>query len=276
MAELLKVGDKIIPATELLELLSRYEIMPQFLRGMTVDRVIANVELSEEEETQALYKFRSQHNIISDEDMEKWQRDHKMSHARMAEVAIRPFKLEKFKQTTFAKKLETYFMEQKGRLDRVVYSLIRVSDEGLANEIYYRIEEGEATFAEMAQEYSEGPEANTQGILGPVPVNQPHPFIAKMLSVSQPGQLWPPRAIASWFIIVRLEQFISAQLDDTMRRQLLNEMFEKWLSQETDALGLPSVVDEAGEPVAIAGDDGASDAPDAAADSMPELTPEPA
>lgn len=253
MAELLKVGDKNIPTAELLDLLSRYQLMPHFMRGVAVDQVIADIELAEEEKLKALYDFRAQNKLISDEDLARWQQENNMPHDRMAEIATRPVKLEKFKQQTFAKKLENYFMEQKGRLDRVVYSLIRVSDEGLAQEIYYRIEEGEATFAEMAQEYSEGPEAKTQGILGPVPVNQPHPFIAKMLSVSQPGQLWAPRAIANWFIIVRLEQAIPAQLDDNMRRQLLDEMFNGWLKQQVDALGEPTVVNEEGSTVAEAG-----------------------
>ena len=84
-------------------------------------------------------------------------------------------------------------------------------------------------------------------------MNQPHPFIAKMLSVSQPGQLWAPRAIANWFIIVRLEQAIPAQLDDNMRRQLLDEMFNGWLKQQVDALGEPTVVNEEGSTVAEAG-----------------------
>ncbi|MEM9244764.1 MAG: peptidylprolyl isomerase [Cyanobacteria bacterium P01_F01_bin.153] len=269
MAELLKVGDKIIPTADLLELLSQYQLMPHFLRGIAIDKVIADIELSEEEKLKALYDFRSHNKLISDEDLAQWQRENNMPHERLDEIATRPVKLEKFKQETFSKKLENYFMEQKGRLDKVVYSLIRVTDEGLAQEIYYRIEEGEASFADMAQEYSEGPESKTQGILGPVPINQPHPFIAKMLSVSQPGQLWAPRAIANWFIIVRLEQAIPAQLDDNMRRQLLNEMFDLWLRQQVEALGEPTVVNESGAPI--------EDSP--ASESLPpvsELTPEPA
>ncbi|MGD1850703.1 MAG: peptidylprolyl isomerase [Cyanophyceae cyanobacterium] len=272
MAELLKVGDKIIPTADLLELLSQYQLMPHFLRGIAIDKVIADIELSEEEQLKALYDFRSQNKLISDEDLANWQKENNMPHERLDEIATRPVKLEKFKIQTFSKKLENYFMEQKGRLDKVVYSLIRVTDEGLAQEIYYRVEEGEASFAEMAQEYSEGPEAKTQGILGPVLINQPHPFIAKMLSVSQPSQLWAPRAIANWFIIVRLEQAIPAQLDDTMRRQLLNEMFDIWLRQQVAVLGEPTVVNENGAPIESGANRSGSESPP----PVSELTPEPA
>ena len=39
-------------------------------------------------------------------------------------------------------------------LDKVSYSLLRVNDELLANELFLRIKEGEATFADIASNYS--------------------------------------------------------------------------------------------------------------------------
>ncbi len=117
------------------------------------------------------------------------------------------------------------------------YSLIRTKDLGLANELYFRIEGGEQSFAEIAKQYSQGVEANTGGLLGPVPIRQPHPLISQILSVSKPGQLWPPRALAEWFVIVRLEQLIPAQLDETMRRRLIDEMFETWINEQIKQMG---------------------------------------
>ncbi|HEY9837580.1 MAG TPA: peptidylprolyl isomerase, partial [Vampirovibrionales bacterium] len=97
--------------------------------------------------------------------------------------------------------------------------------------------EGEQSFADAAQEYSKGPENRTGGLLGPVPVSQPHPLIGKLLSISQPGQLWPPRQLDVWFVIIRLEKFIPAQLDDNMRRQLIDEMFENWWREQVQKVG---------------------------------------
>jgi parvulin-like peptidyl-prolyl isomerase len=155
-----------------------------------------------------------------------------MTPEQVEELAVRPVLLEKFKAATWGSKVESYFMTRKGSLDQVVYSLIRTQDLGLANEIYFRIQEGEQSFAELAKEYSKGPEARTGGLLGPVALSQPHPAIAKLLSVSQPGQLWPPRALAEWMVIVRLEKYMPARLDEAMRRQLIDEMFEDWIKKE--------------------------------------------
>jgi parvulin-like peptidyl-prolyl isomerase len=107
----------------------------------------------------------------------------------------------------------------------------------LAQELYFRILEGENSFAEVARDHSEGPESRSGGVLGPVSVSQPHPAISKLLSVSQPGQLWSPRPLAEWFVIIRLEKFLPAQLDEPMRRRMIEEMFENWLREQMAQVG---------------------------------------
>jgi parvulin-like peptidyl-prolyl isomerase len=114
----------------------------------------------------------------------------------------------------------------------VIYSLIRTQEPGIAQELYFRIQEGEQSFADLAREYSQGSEAQTGGLIGPVELSVPHPVLAQMLRLSQPGQLCPPTRLGEWFLIVRLEKFIPAQLDASMRQRLLNECFNTWLSEQ--------------------------------------------
>lgn len=237
MAEVFQAGDKVITPNEMLVLMSQYQLMPQLLRGLIVDEAIANIEVSEEEEKNALAQTEAYYQLTSPEAKQAWLESQGLTQEQFQLVALRPLKLEKYKQATWASKVESYFLSRKPFLDQVVYSLIRTKDLGLAQEIYFRIQEGEQAFADLAKEYSQGPEANTGGVLGPVSIKQPHPLIGQILSVSQPGQLWPPRALAEWFVIVRLEKFIPAQLDDAMRRRLIDELFENWLTEKVKKMG---------------------------------------
>lgn len=232
MTDLFQVGSTVIQAEQIPMLLKRYQLMPQFLRGLVIDRAIAEIELSEEERLRAIEEIAVQNKLTSPEAREAWLKNQGLTEAEMEEQVTRPLRIEKFKQGTWASKVEAYFMERKMFLDQVIYSLIRTQDQGLAYELYFRIQEGEAKFADLAREYSKGPESRTGGLLGPVSVSQPHPRIGKLLSISQPGQLWPPQALAEWFVIVRLEKFMPAQLDDAMRRRLIDELFETWLKEE--------------------------------------------
>ena len=111
------------------------------------------------------------------------------------------------------------------------YSLLRVRDKALATELYLRIKEGEATFEQVASEYSAGPERNSGGQLGPVPMQQPHPVLARLLQVSSPGQLWSPKQLENWWIVVRLNQLHTTELDSNTAQRLALELGEQHLEQ---------------------------------------------
>jgi parvulin-like peptidyl-prolyl isomerase len=215
----------------LLALLSRYQMLPQLVRNLIIDQAIADISCTDEERQAAIEAFEAQQQITSD-NRDIWLDRQGMTLAQMHDLALRPVLLEKYKTTVWQPKVDNYFLTRKTHLDQVVYSLIRTKDMGLAQEIYFRILEGEQSFAELAREYSQGAEAKTSGLLGPVPLTQPHPAISKLLSVSQPGQLWAPRPLAEWVVIIRLEKLIPAQLDKSMRRRLQDELFENWLTQK--------------------------------------------
>ena len=237
MAKVFQAGDREIPPQDMLLILSRYQMMPQVLRGLVADKAIANIEVGEEERKNAIAQAEAYYQLNSPEAKQAWLSNQGLTPEQFDEVALRPLLLEKFKQATWGAKVESYFLTRKPYLDQVVYSLIRTKDMGLAQEIYFRIQEGEQTFEELAREYSQGPEANSGGLLGPVPLRQPHPLIGQLLSVSHPSQLWPPKALAEWFVIVRLEKFVPAQLDDAMRRRLIEEQFENWVSEQIKKMG---------------------------------------
>jgi hypothetical protein len=38
--------------------------------------------------------------------------------------------------------------------------------------------------------------------------------------------------LGDWWVITQLEQLMPAQLDETMRQRLLNELFENWLQEQ--------------------------------------------
>jgi hypothetical protein len=72
-----------------------------------------------------------------------------MSSEHLKALATRGLRIEKFKQATWGRKLEAYFLKRKGQLDKAIYSLMRTKDLRLAQELYFRIQEGEQTFAEV-------------------------------------------------------------------------------------------------------------------------------
>jgi parvulin-like peptidyl-prolyl isomerase len=214
--------------------LKQYGMMPQFLRELLIDQAIADVDLSPEETLVACQQFYQRHELKSEADLQAWMAARGLRRENLDRLISRDIRLAKFKQATWGNQLEPYFLQRKSHFDQVVYSLLRVKDTLMAQELFFRLQDGECTFAELARQYSQGPESDTGGLVGPMPLSTPHPLLANLLTRSQPGQLLPPTRLNDWVVIVRLEQLLPAQLNDAMRQQLLNELFETWVKERLD------------------------------------------
>nr|WP_242028182.1 peptidylprolyl isomerase [Pseudanabaena sp. FACHB-2040] len=234
MTDSLTVGDRNYSAEDIIPLLRQYGLMPQLIRELVIDHAIAAIELTEEEQARAQARFDQTFNIQSDEQRQSFAAQRQLSPEAFAQLMLREEKLTKFKLETWGAKLESYFLQRKSSLDRVLYSLIRTQEPGLAQELYFRINDDGQPFADLAREYSEGQEAQTGGLIGPVELSVPHPSLARILSISQPGQLWPPTRVGEWFVVVRLEKFLPAKMDDATLQRLLDELFSVWLKEEIE------------------------------------------
>lgn len=232
MDALLKVGDRVITTEQIIPLLAGYQLLPPLLREIIIDQAIAAVSCTPEEIASATQQFYEQQQLTTEAAKLNWASRNGMTLAQLEALAVRGLKIEKFKQATWGHKLESYFLGRKEQLDRVIYSLIRTQDVGVIQELYFRINEGEQSFADLAREYSQGPEAQTGGLIGPVELSVPHPTLAQLLRVSKPEQVSPPTRLGEWFVIVRLDKFIPAQLDASMRQRLLQECFMNWLAEQ--------------------------------------------
>lgn len=243
MTVVLTIGNRSIKAEEVLPMMAGYQMLPQFLQEILIDQAIASIECTPEEDAEAQQQFYTQQQITTDDARQAWLKRHGMTQQQLDTLATRDLRVEKYKRQTWGPKLESYFLSRKDRLDKVIYSLIRTQDIGIAQELYFRILEGEQSFAELARTYSQGPESQTDGLIGPVELSVPHPTLAQLLTLSQPGQLSPPTRVGEWIVLVRLERFIPAQLDESMRRRLLNECFNEWLQNQMEQLNSFTLTD---------------------------------
>ena len=224
-----------VTAEGLISLLAGYQMLPRLLVELIIDRALAPIKCTPQEIANHYQQFCQNNQLTTETARLTWLERYSMSPEQLENVATRGLKIEKFKQAHWGQKLESYFLERKSQLDKVIYSLIRTEEREVAQELYFRLQEGEQTFAELAK-HSQGPEAQTYGLIGPVELSQIEPSLAKILLASQPGQLWPPFSTGKGALLVRLEKFISAQLDQPMRQKLLNELFADWLQEQLKGL----------------------------------------
>ncbi|TFI52802.1 peptidylprolyl isomerase [Mastigocladus laminosus UU774] len=245
MSVVLQVREQKVTAEEIIPLLANYQLLPQLLREMIIDQAIAPFDCTPEEEEKAYQGFYLQQRLKTEAERQAWLGDRNMTPEQVRKLVIRALRLEKFKQATWKNELDAYFQIRKPQLDRVIYSVIRTKESGIAQEIYFRLQAEEQSFAELAPKYSMGPEARTKGIVGPVELGKLHPKLAKLLTVIPPGQILPPTPIDNWLVILRLEKILPVELNDVIRWQLRHELFLKWLGQQVAELNPINHIQEA-------------------------------
>ena len=231
--------DTVIAITSLL---SRYQMTPHLLREMVIDHAISPIHCTAEEQALAYKQFYQKRQITTEADRLAWLERHGVTLEQLADIATRELKISKFQQATWKNKLESYFLSRKQQLDQVIYSLIRVEDAGLAQELYFRLKEGEQSFAELAQTYSQGPETQTGGLIGPLELGKVSHNLAPLLLISHPGELWPPIPMRDSLLIIRLEKIIPAQMNESMKQRLYQELFEIWVKEQSKQLSYKTIL----------------------------------
>ena len=214
-------------------LLRRYNLLKPLVEQMITSEAIAGVPVPADALEKAKLELLDQRGF---ETMEQWSEmlaDLDRTNEEVIDRLERGIRRQEYIRERFAPKAEARFLERKNELDQVVYSLLRLANNFLARELYLQIESGESNFADLAKRYAEGPERNTNGIVGPVSLTQAHPALVEKLRVAQPGVLLEPFRIADWWLVVRLERYSPATFTPEVSDRMCREMFDAWIGEET-------------------------------------------
>jgi PPIC-type PPIASE domain len=238
MSTIVRIGTHQLTAARVCQHLSTSQFLPQLLREIVIDEALAQWQPSTQPQL-----------AEGDTRVDGWDIvDGELTPIEGINgpggmvIAARDVKLQEFKQEVWGAKLGSYYLSRKSQLDRIVCSVMQVENEETAQELFFRVQSGGKSFAELAFKYSQGAEARDGGKLGPIPVASLHPEIYRQVLHLEPGQLSSLFIIAPFYMFVRLEELIPARFDDDLRGFLLDELFEKWVQDRIRTeIGLVSI-----------------------------------
>lgn len=224
----LQIGDSLIPCDRVLQQLSEAQLLPQLLREMVIDDLIDRVAREHQidltptpaefdkltEQVAGITPFRG------------------MNSAQIEAITYRTLKLHKFKQAGWGHKVSSYYQTIQQKLYRVSYSILQVEDGLLAQELFFRIQSGEQSFAELAIKYSHDPSAKKGGLIGPIFSREILATHGQILQQLAPGELSSLFRLDGCYGFIRLNDVIPPQLDENMHQILLDELFESWIQAQ--------------------------------------------
>ena len=238
MSTIVRIGTHQLTAERVCQHLSTSQFLPQLLREIVIDEALSQWQPSTQPQL-AEGDTRVEGCDLVDGELVLSQG---INEPGAVVIPTRAEKLQEFKQDVWGAKLGSYYLSRKSQLDRIICSVMQVENEETAQELFFRVQSGGNSFAELAFKYSQGAEARDGGKLGPISVTSLHPELYRQVTHLQPGQISSLFKIDPFYMFVRLEELIPARFDDDLRQFLLDELFEKWVQDKISAeIGLISV-----------------------------------
>ncbi len=133
-------------------------------------------------------------------------------------------------------RLDGLFLQRKDWLDQASCRILRVNNQGLALEVYHRLQAQEATFSELSEQFGIGPEKFHGGLFKQQPLTTLPTGLGKFLRKLRPSEFTKPLKIGDQFVIVQLVDFVPAELGEASALKLLELELQRWLDGMTSHL----------------------------------------
>ena len=215
-------------------LLSDLGLLPAFIRRVLLRKFASDIQPSKDEQINYQKKFFISQRITDNDSLKNWLKKNSISEGDMSLHLFRSLQTDKLKSKLFGDKVESFFLNNREKYDFCYFSLLRTRSRESITELFLRLKEEEETFSALATQFSVGSESQSNGYIGPKIFSEIHPEFTERLRISQPGQLWEPFQVDSFWCVLRLERIIKSSLNNQLFSRILDELFEDWISQKVD------------------------------------------
>ena len=216
--------------------------IPELLNGILQRQVLEDaaaelkLEISGDELQAGADQFRATNKLETIPATQKWLTDRMLSVDDFEQLVTTNLLAPKVAHCLFASKAAPYFYQN--TLDyasAVIYELI-LPDKNLAIELFYAIQEGDMSFADVARTYGQNLEVQRQGgYLGTVSRKKMIPEVSAAVFAAQPPQILKPIEVGKQVHLILVEEVIMPQLTPQMQEQIMWQLFQEWLQAKVVA-----------------------------------------
>jgi parvulin-like peptidyl-prolyl isomerase len=213
--------------------------VPAFVKAALARKIIAaaaqqaHLAIEPAELQQAADQLRSQNNLWSAEETWAWLQKHSLTLDNFEAMALHNLLSAKLAQHLFGQTVEPFFAQHQLDYTQVILYEVALENHDLALELFYAIQEQEISFTDMARQYHPEPDRRrTGGYRGILRRTDLRPEISAAVFAVQPPALLKPIVIKKKSYLIYVEEIIPPVLDERLRSQILNELFEDWLKRQ--------------------------------------------
>jgi len=209
-------------------------LLDAFVEHYLVNRARrAGLTVNDQELQQAADNFRLRNGMASSEQTQQWFQREAITPEDFATGLERDLLVEKLRRTIAEPRVQEVFNANTARFARVRLKRILVASEPEARDIIDQVTNKRATFEDLARQRSldlatknSGGDA---GIVRRVDLTNP---LGEAVFGAEVGRLVGPVQAGQGFLVLRVEEFLPAVLDEAAKTGLRKEIFDAWLRQE--------------------------------------------
>lgn len=213
--------------------------LPEIIEQITINKMIANtlaelnITIDKEFLQTVADKYRLMNNLETVDQTYKWMKENQLSLDDFEELIYNNAMSSKLGVELVQDKIEPYFYEnQSDYAGAIIYEII-VDDQDLALELFYMIDQKEASFWDVAHEYIQDKELRRKGgYLGLVKREDLKPEISPKVFAAQPPQVLKPIATSKGFHVIFVEKIIKPELNNFLRNYIGNKIFSEWIANQ--------------------------------------------
>ena len=215
-----------------LEQLSKYGLLTDFLKSKVLENKIKDINLSESEKAEARDHYIKFFSLKNELLIEEHRKKNLLSKENLLYRMNLNKKVQKYCEDKYDEFIGKEYLSNKGKLDMVKYSMIRVKEYGLAMELYLKIKDDNEDFNELAKKYSTGIEKKTNGVIGPLPLESVNNLIRPKFSKNNLNTINKPFKYNNEWIICRLDEYKESKLDKNTVMNLKSKILDEEIERE--------------------------------------------
>lgn len=242
---LLKIDEDIISLEQAFNYLRASGELPRFLLEITRQYIVEqaikqqSIEIPAQELVeQFMLEFRLQQDLKTLDSFHAWLADQGINYTQFRKKIEYLIQSDILKKKIVQPQLEDYFFQKKDDLTRIVLSRIVVETAELAEQIKLKLVEQNADFTQLAKDYSVVDDAIIGGVIGAVTHGDMPEVVYNATANVTPKQIIGPIQIENRYCLLKIEDVLIANLDDSLKRDLSNKLFDEWLKKRLQEVNI--------------------------------------
>ena len=188
--------------------------------------------INNEQQLKIIKNWNKKNSIKTNSELEQWLNLNELNKDEWINLINSDYLWTFWCMDTFKDELSQYFIKRKDFLDLYYYTIIKVKNKEIADEIYIRIKEEESTFEEIVNKFSFDKESFYGEKIGPISINNIEDALASLIKIGDLKQLFPPKLSNGCWFILRIDNVLKAEFNQQQKIKLSLELGEKFLNDK--------------------------------------------